>query len=166
MAQIGDTGAAQLAEPRERDRVSTRVEQHVHAVATALQWRAVMRRAQKDERTQRTHPSLSGRLARGTRAADDEPAHAVADEHQVAHRNGPRRDHPLEQHRELCAVGRNVASAVVPEVDDIGLQVLSEALSVIVLLPIPHRVAHTEPVCHDDDAIPRLRHDPCDFGAG
>jgi len=157
VAQIGNAGTSELAEPCKGHRVWARAEQHVDTVATALQRRAVVRRAEKDERAQEAHPSVSGPLRRCTCAADDEPAHAVSDEDQVAQRHGPRLDQPLEQRRELRAVGRDVAPAVVTQVHGIGVQVTRQALSVIVLLSIPHRIAHAEPVHHDHDALARLR---------
>ena len=78
-AQVGDAGAADLPEPRERRAVAADAEQHVDPVAAALERRAVVRRAEADQRAQLRAPARGPRLAVVARAARDEPAHAVTE---------------------------------------------------------------------------------------
>ncbi len=60
VAQVGDAGAAQLAQARERRRVGRGAEQQVDPVAAALERRAVVRRAEEDEVVEARRPALAG----------------------------------------------------------------------------------------------------------
>src|SRR5258705_5245293 len=116
VAKIGDAGAPQHAEPRKRRRVRASPHERLQPVAAALERRAMMRRAEEDDRLQDVAPGARRiRLAVG--AADDEPSHAVRDDRELAYRNRPTIDEPIEERCELTTVFRNVPSAVVVEVD-------------------------------------------------
>ena len=132
VAQVGDAGAAELAEARERHRVRARGEQPVDAVPAALQRRTVVRRAEKDQRADEARPRLPFRRPDRAGAADHQPSHAVADEDQFAQRHRPARHQRIEQVGELGAVGRDVAPAVVAQVDGAGVEVAREAPAVVV----------------------------------
>ncbi len=60
VTQVRDARAAQLAEAGERDRIGAGAEQHVDAVPAAFQRRALVRRAEKDERAQPALPRVPG----------------------------------------------------------------------------------------------------------
>src|SRR5271165_3158680 len=83
VAQVGDAGAADLAEPREGSRIRRLAQNDVDPIADALERRAVMRRAEKDELAQFLPPLAARLLAIGAGASRDEAAHTMADADEI-----------------------------------------------------------------------------------
>src|SRR3546814_3673150 len=85
IAQIGDAGAAELAQTRKRCGVGAGAEQQIEAVAAAFQRSTVVRAAEEHHRAQFRQPVVAddaGMMASATRY---QPAHAVADERSEEH---------------------------------------------------------------------------------
>ena len=118
VAKVGDAGAAQLAEARERGRVRARVEHHVHPVAAALERRAIVRRAEEDDLAHAPRPLVPRRPRRsGRRCAP--PARPCCARRSRSPRREPARPSTsdCEQAGKLAAVGGDVQAAVVVQVD-------------------------------------------------
>ena len=65
-----------------------------------------------------------------TCGSDDEPAHAVTDQVDLAHEHGPRRQEVVEEVREFAPVGRDVATGVVAHREHGRVVVVSEERAV------------------------------------
>src|SRR5262249_784812 len=117
VAQIGDAGAAQHAEGRERRAVGRPAQRALDEVAGALERRAEVRRAPEDEGREAAQP----RVARGrggvAGGAGDQAAHAVADDDDFRGGDGPIAHQRLERRREVAAIRGNGTAAVVANVD-------------------------------------------------
>src|SRR5208337_600684 len=108
VAQVGDAGAPDLAQPPEGGDVGRLAENDVNPIADPLERRAVMRRPEKDEPVQLLPPDTTCLFRVSAGAARDEPAHAVADGHEFFDFDRPFGDEHLERVRESAAVGRDV----------------------------------------------------------
>src|SRR5205823_10176902 len=124
--QIGDTRAAEHSESGERRRIGTDSGYRLQPVAAALERRAVMGRAEEQQRAQSLGP-LAPRLPRvSNRAARNQPAHAVSENRQPATPARPRLEERLEHARELPSVLRNVTPAVVVHVHGRAAEIARE----------------------------------------
>jgi hypothetical protein len=115
--QIGDPGAPDLAEPRERRAVAAHAQERVRPAPGALQGGAVVGRGDAHERPQLPAPGVALHLGDVRGAPRHEPAHAVPDECELVERPRPRGDEALEQRRAGPSVGGDVQPGVVQEVD-------------------------------------------------
>ena len=117
--QVGDAGAAQLAQTRERRGVRRGASSRSTPVAGALERRALVRRAQEHEVVDARRAS-AGRLAVSAvvqRAARHQAAHAVAEHHQPLDRHRPGVVQPLHQLRQDAPLVETLQAAVVVQVD-------------------------------------------------
>ena len=117
VAQVGDAGAAQLAQPGEGRAVGGAAEDHVDPVAGPLQRRAVVRRAQEDDAFQAIRPAQAAQPGVVDRTADQQTPHAVGHHGQCFDRHGPVRQQLLKPCRQFMAVLRHMQSRVVAQVD-------------------------------------------------
>ena len=117
VAQVGDAGAAHLAQPGKRCRVGCGAQHDVDPVAGAFERRAVVRRAQADQIVHPRRPGVAGHRAAVQRAAQQQASHAVAEQHQPLDRLRPGRHQQFELSGQRMAVDRHMQAAVVAQVD-------------------------------------------------
>ena len=144
MAQIGDAGAAQLAQARKGRRVGRGAEQQVNAVASAFERRAVVRCAQAHQVIDTRSPGLAGLGALVQRAAREQAAHAVAEQHDTLERQRPGVEQSLQQPGQLGAVRRDVQAAVVVQVDGAVTAVAGQRGAVVVAFAAPLQIVHAQ----------------------
>jgi hypothetical protein len=97
VAEVGDTRAAEVPQLRERRAVAVGVEEHVNPVPSALERRAVVRRAERDEGAELRSPRRLLRFRVEAGAAGHEAAHAVAEEDDFTHGSRPVRHGLFEE---------------------------------------------------------------------
>ncbi|OIQ67257.1 hypothetical protein GALL_511670 [mine drainage metagenome] len=148
VAQVGDAGAAQLADAGQRAAVGCAAQDHIDPVAGTLQRGSVVRCTQKDDIFQIPGPlqSRQAGIVHGT--ARDQTAHAVRQHADLAHRQRP----VLQQWFKLCgqrlAILRDVQAAVVAQIDRGKALLLRQRGGVIdglaVLLAAPLQIIHAQ----------------------
>ena len=146
VAQVGDAGAAHLAEPAEGGGVKRLAEDHIDPIADPFERRAMVGRSEKDELLELAPPRVARRLGVETGAAGDEAAHAVADDDEVFDLDRPGGDQRLQRLGEGAAVQRDVQAGIVGERDRRIAEVAGERRAMVVVLARPLQVAHAEPV--------------------
>ena len=77
-------------------------------------------------------------------AARYQPAHAVADDDQFFHRHRPFRDQGFQQAGKLAPVARNVAAAVVMQIDRCVAKIAGQRRTVVVIFAIPLQIIHAQ----------------------
>ena len=98
--QVLDPCAANAAEPRQRRGIGHGAHQNLEPVAGALQWRAVVRRAEKHKLLELAEPQMPITLRVMAGTASDEAAHAVRDDGELVEME-PRLE-PLQQGRQVA----------------------------------------------------------------
>ncbi len=157
VAQVGDAGAANGGDARERRTVWRRVEQGMKPVTGAFQHRAFVRRAEEDERSQVFRPAVACLAGVVPGAAGQQTAATVADDRQFADLHRPCSDEGFEQRSERAAVGGDVQAAVVVQVDGRPSPVSGQGGAVIVSLTGPLQVVHTKAMDQHQQLAPGLR---------
>ena len=155
MPQVGDAGTAQLAEPRECGRVRACAKHRVETVAVSFQWRTRMRRAEENDAAHVLRPRVTQRIGVVQRAACDEAAHAVAEQHEFLDVDRPRAHERLELRGERAAIGRDVQAAVVVQVDRRVVRIAFERGAMVMAVAPPLQVTHAQAVREHDDACAR-----------
>ena len=156
-AQVGDAGAADSPQARQRSAVAAHAEQEIDPVAAALERGAVVGRAEADELGELAPPAVSGELAVVAGAARHQAAHAVTDDHQLVDGHGPGGDERLELRGEAAPVGRDVQAAVVIEVDRRVAEVARQRRAVVVPEPQPLAIVAARAVEEQEQLAARLR---------
>jgi len=159
VAHVGDARATNLSQPRKRSAVSTHPEERVDPISTALPRRAVVRRADADQRSQLCTPRMVRDFGVVTCTARYEAAHAVAEQHDLVDRNRPCAREPLEQCIELAAVRGDVQTGVVENVDRRAAEVRFEPGAVIVLVTQPLAIGHRGSVHEHQELARRIGND-------
>ncbi len=156
VAQVADPRAAAAQEARERPRLGQCVQGVRREVGPLRERGAAVRRAEADDVADAAgpvHPRLD-RLVAG--AARDEAAHRVADERDLGHLGGPRGDDLLEQLGQRAPVLRDVAAAVVADVERGAAEVALEPRAVgLATAEPPRELRLHQPVQEHDE--PRSR---------
>ena len=75
-------------------------------------------------------------------AARHQTAHAVAEYHQFFHRHRPLSEQLLEQLREVASIFRDVAAAVVVQVNRRESEIARQRLAVVMAVALPLQVVH------------------------
>ena len=99
----------------------------------------------------------AGQLAVVASAARHQPAHAVAEDHQLVELRGPLGDQLLEQRGEGAPVGRDVQAAVVEEIDRRVAEVACERGAMVVPQPEPPPVVQAGAVDEEEQLAAGLR---------
>ena len=116
-----------------------------------------MRRAEEDELVEVPQPFVARQRAVMAGAAGDETAHAVPDEHELAHRHRPELQQGLEQIGERSPVDGNMKAAVVVQIDRRVPEVARQRGAVIVPLAPPLQIVHAQAVQQHDHLAAGLR---------
>jgi hypothetical protein len=95
--QVGNAGAADLAEASQWSGVAGRGQQYVYPVAAPLERSSVMRRTEENDLVDAPTPIVARQLAVMAGTADDKSTHAVTDQHEFGHRHRPAVHQRFEQ---------------------------------------------------------------------
>ena len=151
-AQVGDPGAAQLAEPGKRRGEGRAAEQDVDDVASALQRRAVVWRAEKDDVPQPLRPTQPVRSGVMHRTADEQAAHAVRQHADLFDWHRPMLEQLLQLQRQFASILRDVQAGVVAQANrrhpKLGRQRLSMVDRLPVVLRIPLQIVAAQAMNH------------------
>ena len=163
VTQVGDAGAADLADARQRGRERRRAQDHVDPVAAALQRCAVVRRAHADQMAQELQPDVIQPCGLTAGAARDQSAHAVADDRDLVDRHRPLLLQGVELFGELSAVVGDRQPGVVVQIQRRVAQRIGEHRAVIVAVARPLQIVHAQAVDQDQQlrAVVRNRFDQC-----
>ncbi len=157
VAQVGDAGAAHLAQPHERRAVAADAQRPIDPVAGAFDRRTVVRGAQEHQFLQPRRPVVAGFDAGVDGAARDQAAHAVAEDHQFLDFARPVGDQCFQHRREFPAAVGYVPAGVVMKVHARTRQRAGnphrKAVAVIGMtvfgIRVPMAVVHAQPVRGD-----------------
>ena len=157
-AQVADAAAAAPQEVRERARLRQPREPGAEHVHRLLERRAHVRRAERDAVLDESRPVRVGLRRVTAGAARHQAAHGMPHERDLIDVHGPDGQEPLHQLAQRAAVLRDVAAAVVADVDrraaDLAREAVAEPLATA---ERPRELGRHQPVDEDDDAPRRGR---------
>ena len=166
MPQIGNARAAHLAQSRKRRGIGADAEHDIDPVAATLQRRAVVRRAKKDHFAQYAQPALAIVMRRCAGTARHQPAHAVADDHQLRNRLRPLFDEPFKQIGEGLPVAGNMQPAVVVQIDRRVAAVPRQHRANVRISARPLAIIHAQPMHQYHDFAGAIGQRGGQFGLG
>jgi len=158
VTQIGNAGAANPSEALQGRHVGRLPEHGVDPVPAALERRAVMRGAEKDDLAQRLRPRVTRARGHIERTARDQATHAVRQDDEFPERHRPGSDEGFERIGECTTVGRNVQPGVVVQIDGRVAEVLRQRGPVVMAVARPLQIVHAEAMHEHEQLRARVRH--------